>query len=321
MTGGERVYEVNPSNGWLKVTKPRRLLVGSLLAVGLIVGAAVPVSATPRHKVATLTQQYETAGAVAKNPQTQFYASMTTAPVLSVVRKRALALSVAYDRWTKNLDHVHWTGKSKKDAHSFETYLRSFSQFLLTIKFQTQSSMSSWSDQLTAIGNAGHEPFDALAHDMGLNLEASTPKRTTAPTATVPVTVPPTTVPPTTVPPTTVPPTTTTTKAPPVPTLTQQQQSAVEEANQYLNTEAFSQQGLIDQLDSPDGGGYSVNDATVAVDSLTVNWNTEAVQAAHEYLQTQPFSCSDLIQQLDSPYGGEFTVAQATYGATQAGDC
>jgi hypothetical protein len=110
---------------------------------------------------------------------------------------------------------------------------------------------------------------------------------------------------------------------PPVttPALTQQQKSAVAAAKQYLSTEAFSQQGLIDQLDSPDGSGYSVNDATVAVDSLTVNWNTEAVQAAKEYLQTQPFSCSDLIQQLDSPDGSEFTVAQATYGAQQAGDC
>jgi hypothetical protein len=110
-------------------------------------------------------------------------------------------------------------------------------------------------------------------------------------------------------------------KAPAGPTLTQQQRSAVEEANQYLSTEAFSQQGLIDQLDSPDGGGYSVHDATVAVDSLTVNWNAEAVKSAKEYLALEPFSCNDLIQQLDSPDGGEFTVAQATYGAQQAGDC
>ena len=75
------------------------------------------------------------------------------------------------------------------------------------------------------------------------------------------------------------------------------------------------------QSTSHAGSGYSVNDATVAVDSLTVNWNTEAVQAAKEYLQTQPFSCADLIQQLDSSAGSQFTVAQATYGATQAGDC
>jgi hypothetical protein len=110
---------------------------------------------------------------------------------------------------------------------------------------------------------------------------------------------------------------------PPVttPALTQQQKSAVASAKQYLSTEPFSQQGLIDQLDSSAGGGYSVNDATVAVDSLTVNWNAEAEQAAKAYLQTQPFSCADLIQQLDSSAGDQFTVAQATYGAQQAGDC
>ncbi len=124
----------------------------------------------------------------------------------------------------------------------------------------------------------------------------------------------PATAPPTTAPPVTVPPVTT-------PALTQQQKSAVAAAKQYLSTAPFSQQGLIDQLDSSAGDGYSVNDATVAVDSLTVNWNAEAVQAAKAYLQTQPFSCSDLISQLDSSAGDQYTVAQATYGATQAGDC
>jgi hypothetical protein len=159
-------------------------------------------------------------------------------------------------------------------------------------------------------------PVKTASATVGKGLTAT---QATAPTTTLP---PTTTGPSTTT--TTLPPRTTTTTVsptPPVPTLTQQQQSAVEEANLYLNTEAFSQQGLIDQLDSPDGSGYSVNDATVAVDSLTVNWSAEAVQAAKEYLQTEPFSCSDLIQQLDSPDGSEFTVAQATYGAQQAGDC
>ena len=105
------------------------------------------------------------------------------------------------------------------------------------------------------------------------------------------------------------------------PTLTGQQKEAVAAAKQYLSTEAFSQQGLIDQLDSPDGSGFSVNDATVAVDSLTVNWTTAAVQSAKQYLSTEAFSCNDLIAQLDSPDGSEFTVAQATYGAQQAGAC
>jgi len=88
-----------------------------------------------------------------------------------------------------------------------------------------------------------------------------------------------------------------------------------------LSNEAFSRQGLIDQLDSPYGGQYSVNDATIAVDSLNEDWNAEAVQSAKNYMQTEPMSCNALIQQLDSPDGEKFTVTQATYGAKQAGDC
>ena len=170
-------------------------------------------------------------------------------------------------------------------------------------------------------GNSSKKPnTTSVALVRGSSATLAPATTTTTPPPTTTIAPPPTTTTTTTSQPP--PPTTTTVPPAPVgPTLTQQQQSAVEEANQYLSTEAFSQQGLIDQLDSPDGGGYSVNDATVAVDSLTVNWNAEAVQAAKEYLQTQPFSCNDLIQQLDSPDGGEFTVAQATYGATQAGDC
>ena len=115
--------------------------------------------------------------------------------------------------------------------------------------------------------------------------------------------------------------TTTPTPKPTGPTLTQQQQNAVAEAQQYLSTEAFSQQGLIDQLDSADGGEFTVAQATAAVDGLTTNWNSEAVQSAKQYLSTEAFSCNDLIAQLDSPDGGQFTVAQATYGAQQAGAC
>ncbi len=111
---------------------------------------------------------------------------------------------------------------------------------------------------------------------------------------------------------------TTTTHAP---TLTGPQVNAIAEAKQYLQTQAFSQQGLIDQLDSPAGGQFSVNDATFAVSVLNVDWNAEAVQSAKEYLKSQPFSCQDLIDQLDSSAGGEFTVAEATYGAQQAGAC
>ena len=111
------------------------------------------------------------------------------------------------------------------------------------------------------------------------------------------------------------------TPAPTGPTLTNQQKNAVASAKQYLSFTAFSRQGLIDQLSSSAGSGYPVEDATVAVDSLNVDWNSEAVQAAKSYLKFSPFSCTGLIQQLDSSAGSQFTEAQATYGAQQAGAC
>ena len=105
------------------------------------------------------------------------------------------------------------------------------------------------------------------------------------------------------------------------PTLTAQQQRAAQAGQQYLRLHGFSRQGLIDQLSSSAGDGYSVQDATVAVDSLKVDWNAEAVQEAKSYLKLEPFSCNGLIDQLDSSAGDQFTVDQATYGATQAGAC
>jgi len=112
-----------------------------------------------------------------------------------------------------------------------------------------------------------------------------------------------------------------TAKAPAGPTLTNQQKNAVRSAQSYLNLEGFSRQGLIDQLSSSAGDGYSVQDATIAVDSLNVDWNAQAVRSAKAYLQLEAFSCSGLIQQLDSDAGDKYTVAQATYGAQQAGAC
>jgi hypothetical protein len=105
------------------------------------------------------------------------------------------------------------------------------------------------------------------------------------------------------------------------PTLTNQQQNAARSAQQYLSISGFSRLGLIDQLSSSAGDGYSVRDATIAVDSLHVNWNAEAVQSAKQYLSISGFSCKGLIQQLDSSAGDKYTVAQATYGAKQAGAC
>jgi hypothetical protein len=311
------------------IVRVQRRLFGGVLTLALLLGCAVPAEATTHGgKAKTPATLYGAASDKTTSAQSQFYASMTTSPVISVVSKRAITLATTYTEFAKALAHIHWQGKAKKDSRTFESYLRTFSQFLLTIKLQTPSTMSSWSDQLTAIGNAGHKPFDALSEDLGSKARASTPVRgtpgvgstTTKPSSpkvtTPPVTAPPVTAPPVTAPPVTAPPVTT----PPAPALNQ---NAVQDAESYLSTEpGFSQQGLINQLSGPGGDGFSVADATAAVDSLNVNWNAQAVDDANNYNSTVGgFSCSGMIQQLSGPGGDGFTVAQATYGATQAGDC
>ena len=103
--------------------------------------------------------------------------------------------------------------------------------------------------------------------------------------------------------------------------LTGPQNNAVRSAEQYLSMTGFSRNGLIHQLSSDAGDGYEISDATVAVDSLNIDWNQEAVKSAKQYLSMMGFSCKGLIKQLSSSAGDKYTVDQATYGAKQAGGC
>ena len=109
--------------------------------------------------------------------------------------------------------------------------------------------------------------------------------------------------------------------APAAPTVTGSQQQALDSATSYLGLDSgFSRQGLIDQLDSPYGGKFSVADATWAADHSGADWDAQAVLAAKGYMALGTgFSRSALIDQLDSPYGGKFTYAQAAYAAGQVG--
>lgn len=99
------------------------------------------------------------------------------------------------------------------------------------------------------------------------------------------------------------------------------QANAARSAQQYLDMAGFSRRGLIEQLSSDAGNGYNVEDATAAVDSLTVDWNEQAVRSAKQYTDMTGFSCSGLIEQLSSDAGSKYTEAQARYGAEQAGAC
>jgi hypothetical protein len=103
--------------------------------------------------------------------------------------------------------------------------------------------------------------------------------------------------------------------------LTGPQRNAVRSAESYLDMAGFSRQGLIAQLSSSYGDGYDVADATIAVDSLSVDWNVQAERSATQYLEMMGFSCRGLIEQLSSDAGDKYSVSEATYGAQQAGAC
>ena len=109
--------------------------------------------------------------------------------------------------------------------------------------------------------------------------------------------------------------------APAVPQYTPAQQQAIDAAGSYLSDgQGFSRAGLISQLHSPDGNGFSLSLATFAVDHVQVNWRSQAVIAAKGYMSDgEGFSCESLVQQLDSPYGSQFTVSQAEYAAKAVG--
>lgn len=132
-----------------------------------------------------------------------------------------------------------------------------------------------------------------------LAIDTSTPIPTPSPTPT------PTPIPTTSSAPAPPPP-------PPAPVLSSGQQNALSKAEDYLGYTAFSRSGLIDQLKYE---GFSVDDATWAVDHVSVDWNQQAVAKAKAYLGYTSFSKAGLIQQLE--YDG-FTAAQAQYGADAA---
>ena len=95
--------------------------------------------------------------------------------------------------------------------------------------------------------------------------------------------------------------------------LTVAQQNAVRTAEQYVDFSAFSRTGLIEQLEFE---GYSTEDATLAVDSLNIDYREQAAESAQNYLEFSGFSRSGLIEQL--MFEG-YTEEQATYGVDQTG--
>ena len=95
--------------------------------------------------------------------------------------------------------------------------------------------------------------------------------------------------------------------------LSTEEKNAIRSARDYLRFMAFSRKGLIEQLEFE---GYSKDAATIAVDSIDVDWFEQAAKSAESYLSFMAFSRSSLISQLE--FEG-FTHDQAVYGAEQNG--
>lgn len=95
--------------------------------------------------------------------------------------------------------------------------------------------------------------------------------------------------------------------------LTMGEQMAVEKALDYLAIMHFSKEGLVEQLEFE---GFSTDEATFAVDYISVDWNEQAAGKAQDYIDTMSFSRSGLIDQL--LFEG-FTQEQAEYGVSAVG--
>ncbi len=95
-------------------------------------------------------------------------------------------------------------------------------------------------------------------------------------------------------------------------------QQAVDAANGYLSEgQGFSEQGLLSQLTSSAGSGFTQAQAEFAVNYLHPDWDAQAADAAKGYLQLGGFSQASLLQQLTSSAGSGFTQAQAEYAVNQ----
>jgi hypothetical protein len=104
------------------------------------------------------------------------------------------------------------------------------------------------------------------------------------------------------------------------PDMTTGQQNAVQSAQSYLDMgSGFSQAGLMEQLTSTSGEGFSKADATFAINNIKPDWNEQAVLSAKGYMKMGGFSRASLLEQLTSKAGAGFTQAQALHALKAVG--
>lgn len=86
------------------------------------------------------------------------------------------------------------------------------------------------------------------------------------------------------------------------------EEKALDQAQSYLNSQAFSYSGLIEQLEFH---GFSHEEAVYGADHCGADWMEQALKNAHSYLRSQAFSYRGLKDQLE--FSG-YTPEEAEYG-------
>ena len=94
---------------------------------------------------------------------------------------------------------------------------------------------------------------------------------------------------------------------------TENQQKALDKANEYVDTLPLSHDGLIKQLEYD---GYTTDVATYAADNCSANWNKEAKEMAEQYMDSTTYTYKDMVQQLETE---GFTKDRAKFGAKAVG--
>ena len=94
---------------------------------------------------------------------------------------------------------------------------------------------------------------------------------------------------------------------------TENQQKALDKANEYVDTLPLSHDGLLKQLEYD---GYTTDVATYAADNCSVNWNKEAKEMAEQYMDSTTYTYKEMVQQLEAE---GFTKKQAKFGAKAVG--
>jgi len=92
--------------------------------------------------------------------------------------------------------------------------------------------------------------------------------------------------------------------------------SALDTAQQYVDTVHMSKKGLYDQLTSDSGDKFSTKAATYALAHVKADYKANALKIARSYQKQMKMSPKEIRDQLVSDSGDKFTGAEADYAVS-----